>query len=381
MPPRVLTTDFDFDLPAERIAQRPAPRGGSRLLVLAAEGAARHRGVADLPRLLAPGDLVVVNDTRVVPARLFARRRHGGGRVELLLVEKAGEREWEALVKPGKKARPGAVMEVEGGGAAGLTVEAVERPAGEAARRGSGAGDGRRRVRFSEPIEPHLEAVGHVPLPPYVKRPDEAADRERYQTIYATHPGAVAAPTAGLHFTAELLDAVRAAGAATAAVTLHVGIGTFKPVTASLVHEHVMESERYSVPRATAEAIRQAKRRGGRVVAVGTTVVRTLEGAAAAGRGEGERDGGAAAAVDGGEAWPVPPGSGETGIFIYPGYRFRVVDALLTNFHLPRSTLLMLVCAFAGRRRVLAAYAEAIREGYRFYSYGDAMFAERAGLK
>ena len=349
----MLTSDFDFHLPAESIAQHPAPRGESRLFVLDTAGAARHRRVADLPALLRPGDLLVVNDTRVIPARLFARRRPGGGRVELLLVERVGEREWEALVKPGKKARPGEAMDVEGGEAAGLTVTPVERPAGEE------VDDGRRRVRFSEPVEPHLESVGHVPLPPYVKRPDTAADRERYQTVYAEHPGAVAAPTAGLHFTPELLDAVRAAGARVEPVTLHVGIGTFKPVTAELVHEHRMEEERFTVPEATAEAIRATRRAGGRVVAVGTTVVRTLEGAAGEGGGE------------------VPAGSGSTGIFIHPGYRFRVVDALLTNFHLPKSTLLMLVSAFAGRERVLAAYEEAVREGYRFYSYGDAMFVER----
>ncbi len=352
----MLTSDFDYHLPEASIAQHPAPRGESRLLVLDAGGAGRHRRVRDLPGLLQPGDLLVVNDTRVIPARLFARRRPGGGRVELLLVEKAGEREWDVLVKPGRKARPGTVLDLDDE----LSAEMVERP-GETA---GAEEDGRRRVRFSAPVEPHLDRLGHVPLPPYVKRPDEAADRERYQTVYAREPGAIAAPTAGLHFDLPLLALVRQAGVEIHPVTLHVGIGTFKPVTAPLVHEHRMETERYDVPAETASRIARTKAAGGRVVAVGTTVVRALEGAAAQA---------ALAAADP----PVPPGPGATDLFIFPGFRFRVVDVLLTNFHLPRSTLLMLVAAFAGRERVLAAYQEAVREGYRFYSYGDAMLAER----
>ena len=340
----MLTRDFDYELPPERIAQRPAPRGESRLLVLDAEGPARHRRMRDLPELVGPGDLLVVNDTRVIPARLFARRMPGGGRVELLLVDKVGEREWDALAKPGRRARPGTPLDLGGG----LTAVTAARPA---------EGDGRLRVVFSEPVEPHLDRLGHVPLPPYIKRADEAADRERYQTVYARSPGAIAAPTAGLHFDEELLAAVEARGTAIAPLTLHVGIGTFKPVTAALVHEHRMEAERYEIPEAAAEAIARTRAAGGREVAVGTTVVRALEAAA--------RDDGT-----------VPAGPGRTDLFITPGHRFRVVDALLTNFHLPRSTLLMLVCAFAGRERVLAAYREAIAEGYRFYSYGDAMFAD-----
>jgi S-adenosylmethionine:tRNA ribosyltransferase-isomerase len=340
----MLTRDFDYDLPLDRIAQRPAPRGESRLLVVDAAGAERHRRVRDLPSLLRAGDLMVVNDTRVIPARLYARRPEGG-RVELLLVEKTGEQEWEALVKPGRKARTGTRLELDGGPSIEILGEREE--------------DGRRRLRFSAPVEPHLDRLGHVPLPPYIKRPDEAADRERYQTVYARNPGAVAAPTAGLHLTDEILDAVRARGARVAAVTLHVGIGTFKPVTAELVHEHRMERERYEVPAETAAALAATRAAGGRVVAVGTTVVRTLEGAAAAHGGT------------------VAPGAGATDLFITPGFRFQVIDALLTNFHLPRSTLLMLVSAFAGRERTLAAYAEAVAAGYRFYSYGDAMFAER----
>lgn len=366
----MLTRDFDYELPGERIAQRPAPRGESRLLVLDAAGAGRHRRVDDLPSLLRPGDLLVLNDTRVIPARLIARRTAvaggirgdgdaSGGRVELLLVEKvegeiegaatADGREWDALVKPGRRARPGVRLQLDGD----LFAEVVGEP----------AADGRRRVRFSAPIEPHLDRLGHVPLPPYIKRPDEAADRDRYQTVYARRPGAIAAPTAGLHFTAALLDAIRERGVEVAALTLHVGIGTFKPVTAELVHEHRMERERYDVPLAAADALARTRAAGGRVVAVGTTVVRAMEGAAA-----GSSTAGGA----------VPAGRGATDLFITPGFRFRVVDALLTNFHLPRSTLLMLVAAFAGRERVLAAYREAIAAGYSFYSYGDAMFVEQA---
>lgn len=355
----MLTSDFDFELPDDRIAQEPAPRGESRLLVLDAPPgkAERHRRIGDLPELLRAGDLLVVNDTRVIPARLFGRRllvRAGGaeggeaeegGRIELLLVEKVDDaaHEWTALVRPGKKARPGTRLRFGDG----LEAEVVAR-----------LGDGRHRVRFGEAVEPHLDRLGHVPLPPYIKREDRAEDRERYQTVFAAQPGAVAAPTAGLHFTPALLERLAARGVEVARVTLHVGIGTFKPVTAALVHEHVMDEERYDVPEATAAAIAAARRRGGRVVAVGTTTVRTLESAA-------------------GEGGEVRSGAGRTGLFVYPGYRFRVVDVLLTNFHLPRSTLLMMVSAFAGRERVLAAYREAVEAGYRFYSYGDAMLATR----
>ena len=333
----MLTRDFDYDLPAESIAQEAAPRGESRLLVLDRTGPDRHARVRDLPRLLRPGDLLVLNDTRVIPARFFGRSA-GGGRMEILLVERMGEREWDALVKPGKRARPGARFDFD----EGLTAEVT------------GKSEDRYRLRFSEPVEPHLERLGHIPLPPYIHRPDTPADRERYQTVYARTPGAIAAPTAGLHFTKDLLEEIQAAGVGIARVTLHVGIGTFKPVSAERIEEHRMDRERYEIGEEAAEAIRRADR----VVAVGTTVVRTLE-SAAVGTGE------------------VRAGSGSTELFITPGFRFQVVDALLTNFHLPRSTLLMLVSAFAGRERVLAAYEEAVREGYRFYSYGDAMFAER----
>jgi S-adenosylmethionine:tRNA ribosyltransferase-isomerase len=344
----MLTQDFDYDLPPEAIAQHPAPRGESRLLVLDREGPDRHRRIRDLPRILSPGDLLVLNNTRVIPARLFGRRIHRygeeGGRIEIFLLERTGTLEWEALIRPGRRTRPGTEIGFE----TGLTAEALEKRE-----------DGRYRIRFSEPVEGHLDRLGHVPLPPYIQRPDADEDRERYQTVYASQPGAVAAPTAGLHFSTGLLDEIRRAGIETAEVTLHVGIGTFRPVSAARVEEHRMDSERYEIGEAAAEAIRRTRERGGRVVAVGTTVVRTLESAAREGGGE------------------VRPGSGSTELFITPGYELRAVDVLLTNFHLPRSTLLMLVSAFAGRERVLAAYAEAIREGYRFYSYGDAMLVER----
>ncbi|MCB1054370.1 MAG: tRNA preQ1(34) S-adenosylmethionine ribosyltransferase-isomerase QueA, partial [Acidobacteria bacterium] len=291
------------------------------------------------------GDLLVVNDTRVLPSRLFARRPDTGGRVELLLVEAHGELEWDALIKPGRKARPGTRLELPGG--PGVEVVAKRED------------DGLYRLRFTEPVEPHLERLGHVPLPPYIKRADRAEDRERYQTVYAREPGAIAAPTAGLHFSRELLETLGEHGIQRATVTLHVGIGTFKPVTAELVHEHRMDAERWQVSEETAAAIGRTRAAGGRVVAVGTTVVRTLETAALEGGGE------------------VVPGHGSTRLFITPGFRFQAVDALLTNFHLPCSTLLMLVSAFAGRDRVLAGYREAVEERYRFYSYGDAMLAER----
>ncbi len=338
--------DFDFQLPPEAIAQEPRPRGQSRLLHLAAEGPARHRAGADLPEILAPGDLLVLNDTRVIPSRLFGRREPGGGEVEVLLVEPAPDgdpAEWIALTRPGRKSRPGSRLEF-----GGLAAEVI------AARE-----DGSRVLRFSEDPRPHLERLGHMPLPPYIDRADTPADRERYQTVYSAKDGAVAAPTAGLHFTPEILAALAARGVAATTLTLHVGLGTFKPMKVDQVADHRMDAERYEVPPAAAEAIALARRRGGRVVAVGTTATRTLE----------------TVATVGGQ---ISPGSGRTDIFITPGFDFRVVDVLLTNFHLPRSTLLLLVSAFAGRDRILAAYAEALREGYRFYSYGDAMLLERS---
>lgn len=337
--------DFDFELPPEAIAQEPRPRGESRLLRLAASGAARHRRVADLPEILSPGDLLVLNDTRVIPSRLFGRREPGGGQLEVLLVEPAPDGDparWIALTRPGRKSRAGARILFDG-----LAAEVEDTRA-----------DGSRLLRFSEDPRPHLDRLGHMPLPPYIERGDTPADRERYQTVYSAKDGAVAAPTAGLHFTAGILEALAAKGIETTTLTLHVGLGTFKPMKVDQVADHRMDAERYEVPAAAAEAVARARARGGRVVAVGTTATRTLE----------------TVATGGGQ---IAAGSGRTDIFITPGFDFRVVDALLTNFHLPRSTLLLLVSAFAGRETILAAYAEALREGYRFYSYGDAMLLER----
>jgi S-adenosylmethionine:tRNA ribosyltransferase-isomerase len=350
--------DFDYDLPGERIAQRPADRrDASRLLVLdrATRSFADDRFEALGDRLRA-GDLLVVNDTCVFPARLRARRP-GGAEVEILLVRprggadpaRADGREWEAMAGPGRKARPGDALELldrSGVPAPDAIVEVLARlPSGE------------RRVRLDVPGDPWawIGTHGHVPLPPYIDRPDEPLDRERYQTVYARHRGAVAAPTAGLHFTPELLDQLSARGVRRAAVTLHVGPGTFRPVTAERAEEHAMEAEWYRIGPETAEALADARAGGRRVIAVGTTVVRAIESAA---RGWGD----------------VPTAAGGwTDLFVTPGHDFRWVDALVTNFHLPRSTLLLLVAAFAGRELVLEAYRHAVREGYRFYSYGDAM--------
>jgi S-adenosylmethionine:tRNA ribosyltransferase-isomerase len=338
------TDEFDYDLPSELIAQRPKARGNSRLLLLDATGECRHRWIRDLPQLLSPGDLLVVNNTKVIPARLFAVRESSGGRVELLLLEKLAKQDWTTLAKPGRRLRAGTLLRLQD------EIEATVIARLE---------DGRHRVRFSEPIEPHLDRLGHVPLPPYIKRPDRAADRSDYQTVFANSPGAVAAPTAGLHFSTELLHQIRAAGIGIAELTLHVGLGTFKPVSATRVHEHRMESERFELPEQTAAAVNRTRQLGGRIVAVGTTSVRALEAAARKGQGR------------------LAAAASRTDLFITPGFRFQVVDVLLTNFHLPRSTLLMLVCAFAGRERILQAYARAIAERYRFYSYGDAMLIER----
>ena len=355
----MLVGDFDFVLPESAIAQEAAPRGTSRLLRIDESGPARHANIRDLPQILRPGDLLILNDTKVIPARLFARRipsggepadgEPAGGQLELLLVEKLAPRRWHCLARPGRKAKVGTRLR--------LSPELEAQVLGKEE-------DGRHTLEFSDEVEPHLEALGHVPLPPYIARADRPEDRARYQTVWAREPGAIAAPTAGLHFSAGLLQRLEERGIERAFVTLHVGIGTFKPVTAELVHEHRMERERFEIPPATAEAIARARREGRRIVAVGTTVVRTLESAAAS-------------ADAAGAPGAVAAGASSTEIFIVPGFRFRVVDVLLTNFHLPRSTLLMLVSAFAGRERVLAAYAEAIAEGYRFYSYGDAMLLER----
>lgn len=351
----LLTSDFDYTLPPESIAQRPAPRGTSRLLVLDAEADSRHRTVADLPALLGPDDLLVVNDTQVMPARLVGERLPGGGRVELLLLEAEDDDpcRWWTLARPAKRLRVGRALRFPSRDGVAADHDAIE---AEVCAIGE---QGRVVVRFEEDPRPHLERLGHVPLPPYIQRADDGSDVADYQTVFARHVGAVAAPTAGLHFDDRLLEALDAAGVRRTAVTLHVGIGTFRPVAAEAVDEHAMDEERYRISAAAAEAIALTRRRGGRVVAVGTTVVRTLESAADT-------------------AGNVAVGPGRSRLFIRPGYRFRVVDALMTNFHLPRSTLLMLVSAFAGRERVLGAYREAIERGYRFYSYGDAMFTNRS---
>ncbi|GIX47929.1 MAG: S-adenosylmethionine:tRNA ribosyltransferase-isomerase [Candidatus Tectimicrobiota bacterium] len=338
-------SDFDFALPPELIAQEPAPqRDRSRLLVV--ERATRrftHDVFANLGAYLRPGDVLVVNDTRVIPARLRGRKADTGGRVELLLLHDHGDGVWEALLRPAARVRAGTVL---------LFGEGVLR-AEVCARQAAGPV----RVRFSPPdIYPLLERCGEVPLPPYIRRPAGSTphDRERYQTVYAAQPGAVAAPTAGLHFTPELLARLAQQGVRRATLTLHVGWGTFQPVRSEEVEAHRMEAEFYRLGEDAAATIEEARAAGGRVVAVGTTTTRALE-------------------TIGQQSGRVVASSGWTELFIYPGYRFRVVDALITNFHLPRSTLFLLVCAFADRELMLEAYQEAIAARYRFYSYGDAM--------
>lgn len=353
--------DFDYTLPPEAIAQRPVePRDAARMLVHAVSGGsdAQHRTVRDLDEFLRDGDLLVVNDTRVRPARVLARRP-SGGRVELLFLEALGDGVWRTLVRPGKKQRPGARLEV----ATGVGVELLER---ELAPDGTPAATWRVRWRSeadgdSEPVardEALLEAHGEVPLPPYIQRAADAADRERYQTVYARESGSVAAPTAGLHLTPELLDRLAARGVERASVTLHVGLGTFAPVQEEDPRDHPMHAEVYHLPEATAEAVARTRARGGRVVCVGTTSARVLE----------------SCAVEGGL---VEAGAGETRLFLHPGRGPRVLDGLLTNFHLPRTTLLMLVASFIGTETTLRLYSEALREGYRFFSYGDAMLLLR----
>lgn len=333
---------FDYDLPADRIAQQPlAERDASRLLVLdRSTGAIRHHVFRDLPALLDSGDLVVANRSRVFPARLLGLRE-GGGAAEVMLVRDHNDGTWDALLRPGRRLRAGARIRI----ADELAVRVLEATHGAL-----------RRVRLesSEDVATALSRHGHVPLPPYIRREDRPEDRDRYQTIYAKEAGSVAAPTAGLHFTSALRARLAERRVRWAEVVLHVGPGTFRPVEVDQVEDHKVDAERFDVPAETAEAIGAARSEGRRVVAVGTTTTRVLESVA---RPDGS----------------VPAGAGETDLVIVPGYRFRAANALLTNFHLPRSSLLLLVCAFAGRERVLAAYAEAIRERYRFYSYGDAM--------
>ncbi len=340
-------SDLDFELPEELIAQAPVePRDASRLLLLPrAGGETRHLSFTELPELLSPGDLLVLNDSRVIPARLFGRKA-SGGRVEVLLVEPVsgtppgGPARWLAMAQASKAIRAGTRLDF-----GGLEAEVIRVD-----------GEGFYEVGFDRDeagLAAALERVGRVPLPPYIRREPGAADRHRYQTVVAREPGSVAAPTAGLHFTPELLARLDARGVEQATVTLHVGPGTFLPVRATRLEDHRMHAERYEVPEATSLAFDAARQRGGRVVAVGTTAVRTLESAFASGR--------------------LAAGPGRTDIFLLPGHAFRAVDGLVTNFHLPRSTLLALVCAFAGTDRILGAYREAVAARYRFFSYGDAM--------
>ncbi|MBF0126413.1 MAG: tRNA preQ1(34) S-adenosylmethionine ribosyltransferase-isomerase QueA [Magnetococcales bacterium] len=332
-------SDFDYDLPPERIAQRPVqPRDASRLLVSRPEGIT-DGGFADLPAWLRAGDLLVLNDTRVIPARLPGRKQTGG-RVEIFLLRPLEEGCWEALVGSNKPVRPGSEITLGEGFSAVILERDQERF----------------RVRLvarDGDVAAALERFGELPLPPYIVASDRTEDRERYQTVYARHPGAVAAPTAGLHFTPGLLAALSAMGVETAMVTLHVGLGTFQPVRSEALSGHVMHREYIVLSPETAGRVNATRQRGGRVVAVGTTAVRVLESAA-------------------GEDGAVRPVTGETDLFILPGFRFRVVDLMLTNFHLPKSTLLMLVAAFVGKPRQERDYAHAVASGYRFYSYGDA---------
>jgi S-adenosylmethionine:tRNA ribosyltransferase-isomerase len=362
----MLVSEFDYGLPASQIAQYPlAQRDRSRLLLLGRRaGAVDDRSFLNLPDLFKGDELLVLNNARVIPARLFGRRRglhaqrpsrssvkeHLTGEVEVFMTRRVGDSEWQALVRPGRKLPIGERI-VFGRGE--LEAEIISR--GEL---------GLRTVRFisndGQPFESHLERLGHTPLPPYIDREDEATDRERYQTVFASRPGAVAAPTAGLHFTPEILERLRERGVELCELTLHVGLGTFQPVHGETIEGHAIHAENYEIPPETAQKIEAARASRRPVVAIGTTVVRALEDAALR-------------AQNAAEARLLVPGVAEASVFIYPGFSFRIVDGLLTNFHLPRSTLLALVCAFAGKENALNAYRHAVQAGYRFYSYGDCM--------
>jgi len=365
----VLVSDFDFHLPEELIAQEPlSDRSASRMLVLErSTGMFRDETFRDFPTLLRAGDVLVLNNSRVFPARLFGRRSGSHaqplssrnpasreflkGRVEVLLTRQLGNNEWEALVRPGRKLGVGEVLRFGESESGTILLEAEITARGEY---------GERRLRFAGVPDffERLERLGHVPLPPYINREDRVADRERYQTVFARTRGSAAAPTAGLHFTPAILDEIRKRGVEIVEVTLHVGLGTFQPLREETVESNRLHVESYEIGRATAELINRALSESRRVIAVGTTVVRTLEHSAQQGFGR------------------VVAGCGDTSIFIYPGFRFQIVGALLTNFHLPCSSLLMLVSAFAGREQVLAAYKHAVTERYRFFSYGDCMFVK-----
>lgn len=341
-------TDFDYELPEELIAQDPlADRASSRLMVLdKVTGNVEHKGFRDIKSYLKAGDVLVVNNTKVIPARLFGEKVGTGAGIELLLLKNKGNDVWETLVKPGKKAKPGTLISFGNGLLTGEVIDVVE--------------DGNRLIRFQYNgiFNEILDQLGQVPLPPYITHKLE--DRSRYSTVYEKYEGSAAAPTAGLHFTKELLNEIKEMGVELVEVTLHVGLGTFRPVKVDKVEEHHMHSEYYSIEEDAADIINKAKAEGRRVVAVGTTSCRTLESAADA-KGH------------------VKAGSGWTEIFIYPGYEFKILDALITNFHLPQSTLLMLISALAGKEKIMNAYQEAIKERYRFFSFGDAMFIYDGG--
>ena len=336
------TEEFDYYLPEELIAQHPLEdRAASRLLILDKNtGEYKDETFRNIKNYLKPGDCLVLNDTRVIPARLYGTKKETGGAIEFLLLHRFSADEWEVALKPGKRAKPGAVFEF---GEGRLTAEVLDILDG-----------GNRRVRFSYDglFENVLDELGEMPLPHYIK--EKLTDNERYQTVYSKHKGSAAAPTAGLHFTKELLEEIREMGVKEAFLTLHVGLGTFRPVKVSDVTKHKMHSEYYSVSEETAAVINEAKANGGRIICVGTTSCRTLESAS--------------------ENGIVKPGSGFTDIFIYPGYKFKMTQALITNFHLPKSTLVMLVSALAGKDNILNAYKHAVDEHYRFFSFGDAMF-------
>ena len=337
----MFVNDFDYDLPPELIAQRPVePRDSSRLMVLDRSGkASSDHFFYELPGFLREGDLLILNNTRVIPARLFAKKQGGTGMVEVFLLKELAENTWETLVRPGKRAKPGTDLVFEEG-VTGKVTGTVP--------------DGGRCIEFPKGFNfrEWLERAGQTPLPPYITQ--KLSDRERYQTIYAKYEGSVAAPTAGLHFTPDLFQKIQSQGVQVGFLTLHVGIGTFRPVKTEVVEDHTMHPEEFVLSEELARSITATKQAGGRVIAVGTTVVRVLESQAVA-RGQ------------------VAPGSGGTNIFIYPGFEFKVIDGLVTNFHLPKSTLLMLVSAFAGREFVMECYQRAIQERYRFFSFGDAM--------
>lgn len=337
------TKDFYYDLPQELIAQKPLEnRSESRLMTLnRVTGELKHRHFYDIIDYLNEGDCLVMNNTRVIPARLYGSKEKTGGKIEFLLLKRLDINTWEVILKPGRKAKVGSRFEFGGGALKAEVLEVIE--------------DGNRIVRFEYDgvWEELLDKLGEMPLPPYIH--EKLVDRERYQTVYSKVEGSAAAPTAGLHFTKELMDKIRAKGVKTAFVTLHVGLGTFRPVSVDNVEEHKMHSEYYEVSKETAKIVNETRKNGGRIIAVGTTSVRTMESVAD-------------------ENGFLAPCSGNTEIFIYPGYKFKAVDAMITNFHLPESTLLMLISAFSSKENVFGAYKEAINEKYRFFSFGDAMF-------